>query len=148
MWDESLAWYVRDSEGEMGLRSSFGAVLHRLEGGQGGTPSESDEPQYDRGAVARLNRLEPRWRAMSRRSRQVCSAHYAERPLPPKAEARLGRMARVALMLSLEAGEVGALIRSLQDGRGPEMLRWRTAAREAVLEAHREWWALRDQEVS
>lgn len=144
VWDEQLAWYCQSSEGDMGLRSSFGSIVSRLEGGQGGTPSESADPSYDRGAVARLNRLEPLWRALSAVSRRRLSAHYGMRPLPPKADARLGRLARAALLLAFEAGELGLLLRGLQDGNGSALVRYRSLAREAVLEAHREFWALRD----
>lgn len=139
-WDAQLAWYIRDSDGDMGLRSSFGAVVSRMEGSGGqGDPTV---PSYDRDAVKRLNQMAPLWKGLTRRSRQRLSVHYSERPLPPKAEARLGRLARVALLLAHEAGQSAELLRALQGGRGLDG--WRDGAREAILEAHREFWSARD----
>lgn len=143
-WDATLAWFLQSSAADMGLRSSFASVLARLEGSSAGPSADSTWPTYDPADVKRLRRVEPLWRRLTPGSRRTLEAHYGTRPLPPRMDARLGRLSRVAMSLAHEDGRLGDLLRACESGTAKVLSEYRRRASDAALAAHREYWEARD----
>lgn len=143
-WDVTLSHVLACAESDLGLRSSFGSIVSRLEGASGGASESSTWPTYDRSAIGRIRRVESVLRTMSGRSVLILRVHYSNTPrLPPRVEARLGRLSRVALWLSAPH-DASKLVEACQAGSARILGDYRDLAASAVRAAHDEYYAARD----
>jgi hypothetical protein len=145
-WDVTLSQVLGCSESDLGLRSSFGSIVSRLEGASGGATVESTWPSHDRSAVARIRRVEATLAKCDWRHVRTLRIHYSDGRLPGKVEARLGRLSRVALSMAADDELLAKLIEACQSGTAQVLGKYRDKADLAVTAAHEDYWARRDEQ--